>query len=134
MKHVRMEFQLFVKLSIARNASVLHAMVKFSTANVSSSARVLWEQLLLRHSGTLSKQIKEMYCARHERGNSESSNTTGAAEKRAKSGRIRVGREACGAAKNLYVKNVRCEYMIYIIVGNYACQTKCITQLHWVKR
>ena len=47
-----------------------------------------------------------MYCARHERGNSdESSNTTGAAEKRAKSGkRIRVGRmgrEACGAAKNL---------------------------------
>ena len=71
--------------------------------------------LLLRHSGTLSKQwIKEMYCARHERGNSdESSNTTGAAEKRAKSGkRIRVGREACGAAKNLYVKNVRCEYMI----------------------
>lgn len=70
--------------------------------------------LLLRHSGTLSKQIKEMYCARHERGNSdESSNTTGAAEKRAKSGkRIRVGREACGAAKNLYVKNVRCEHMI----------------------
>lgn len=52
-----------------------------------------------------------MYCARHERGNSdESSNTTGAAEKRAKSGKkIRVGKEACGAAKNLYVKSQECK-------------------------